>query len=810
MRRSGLSGAVWVVLGCASLAAVLGGAVWFLAGRTLADADSWASVGGLVLGLAVGVPGLVVSIASLRVARRQAPAAPVDRLLEELATALGVEWRRERGVRDLNDLLPVRWSGVAPGLVDRPERVFGFGLDDPGSASAPDPTGRVDEAVRAFLRLPNRRLVVIGEPGAGKSVVALELALGLLAARSPGDPVPVILPIASWDPAAEEPDAWMARRIADTYPALGAIEAGTTFAGHLVRTRRVLPVLDGLDEMAEPSRAAAIHSVNRWVPRSEPLVLTCRSQAYRALFDTDSPRPAEPLAGAAVVELEPLRTEDVIAYLRDATPQRLTAKWDPVFEHLEREPAGPLAAALSTPLMATLARSAYSRTNADPAALLTGRLGSRATVEDHLLERFVPAHYPDGDAKALRWLRSLAWQLERRGRQDIAWWELPQASSRTAFVIVIALLFTLIGLVDKLFVDDPIVLRAALATGLAVGVGSVLAGRACLPARTGLRLPTTAGEASRALRAIATGLGASVAAGFGFGLVYGYVTLVFSGDDALYDGIMAGFAITTVVAVPLSLVMLMTVPADIARAATPRATLRSDRARTLLVAATATLSTGPMLWLGTAPWIGVFVGPAIGLTLWVRSAWGSLGVLRVATLARWPSRLPVRVLGFLDDAHRRGVLRQVGATYRFRHVRLQEHLARTHPYRRDRAGGPQAGMKSLYAIAAAVGLGAAVVLYFPAFSLSETFLVRVVALWLFPLVFGCYGLIGEWLAKHAAGKPLGQATGALVQRHGRWLLPFVFPFLLLRWRSRVLVTTAVTAYWVVLVQLFLVAVFPWL
>jgi hypothetical protein len=32
---------------------------------------------------------------------------------------------------------------------------------------------------------------------------------------------------------------------------------------------------------------------------------------------------------------------------------------------------------------------------------------------------------------------------------------------------------------------------------------------------------------------------------------------------------------------------------------------------------------------------------------------------------------------FLGDAHRRGVLRQAGAVYQFRHARLQDHLAHT-------------------------------------------------------------------------------------------------------------------------------------
>ena len=33
------------------------------------------------------------------------------------------------------------------------------------------------------------------------------------------------------------------------------------------------------------------------------------------------------------------------------------------------------------------------------------------------------------------------------------------------------------------------------------------------------------------------------------------------------------------------------------------------------------------------------------------------------------------LVGFLDDAHKRGVLRQAGAAYQFRHIDLQHRLA---------------------------------------------------------------------------------------------------------------------------------------
>lgn len=38
-------------------------------------------------------------------------------------------------------------------------------------------------------------------------------------------------------------------------------------------------------------------------------------------------------------------------------------------------------------------------------------------------------------------------------------------------------------------------------------------------------------------------------------------------------------------------------------------------------------------------------------------------------------RLPWSLMGFLSDAHRRGVLRQAGAVYQFRHIEMQDRLA---------------------------------------------------------------------------------------------------------------------------------------
>ncbi|WP_201304913.1 hypothetical protein [Streptomyces sp. GS7] len=67
---------------------------------------------------------------------------------------------------------------------------------------------------------------------------------------------------------------------------------------------------------------------------------------------------------------------------------------------------------------------------------------------------------------------------------------------------------------------------------------------------------------------------------------------------------------------------------------------------------------------------GVMFGIAYVLSL---TAWGQWVVLiRIWLPLR--GRLPWAVHAFLDDAYQRGVLRQAGAVYQFRHARLQGHL----------------------------------------------------------------------------------------------------------------------------------------
>ncbi|MFD0802090.1 hypothetical protein ACFQZU_12295, partial [Streptomonospora algeriensis] len=149
-------------------------------------------------------------------------------------------------------------------------------------------------------------------------------------------------------------------------------------------------------------------------------------------------------------------------------------------------------------------------------------------------------------------------------------------------------------------------------------------------------------------------------------------------------------------------------PTPDGRTDTPRANQRADRrlnaVRTTVVGLTTVLLFGLLYGLGYFPLLAVINGSGLveallfgstvidnamlefglgfglvyGLGAGSHHAWVAYAVA-TGRLA-WRRRLPRRLMPFLDDAHRLGLLRAVGPVYQFRHAELQDHLARA--YRR--------------------------------------------------------------------------------------------------------------------------------
>lgn len=401
-----------------------------------------------------GVASLFVGIASLAVAladyfrHDETPPDPAA-LADNLALTLRAQWLEEAEGRRLRNprVLPLAWSATSRNVADR----LGPGsLTEPGAVNAARVLrmrlsgrfdGRFDQVTRqlaqGFERLPNRRLVILGEPGAGKTVVALLLTLGLLAEREQGGAVPVLLPASSWDPVRESLDGWTVQTLASAY-----YNGRTEIPRLLLDHGLLLPVLDGLDEIPEAARRSAVRTANQAIGTERPIVVTCRAAEYEDLIRGGAPV----LRRAPVVEVQPVGAEDVIAYLQDMDwPATMGANaWDGLLARLEAEPDSALAQALSTPLMISTARLVYQH-GGDPAELLdTVRFDCRYAVEEHLTDRLVDAAYasaptaagdPSGAAgpdlgwtaeQARRWLTFLAGYLHDHRERDLAWWRMSE------------------------------------------------------------------------------------------------------------------------------------------------------------------------------------------------------------------------------------------------------------------------------------------------------------------------------------------------------------------------------------------------
>ncbi|RST19014.1 hypothetical protein E2C00_03695 [Streptomyces sp. WAC05374] len=121
-------------------------------------------------------------------------------------------------------------------------------------------------------------------------------------------------------------------------------------------------------------------------------------------------------------------------------------------------------------------------------------------------------------------------------------------------------------------------------------------------------------------------------------------------------------------------------------------------------------------------------------------------------------------------------------------------------------------LTALYMIALIAGLAGAGLVYMVMFdSLSESELVTLTPLWFFPIVFGLYGFVSQRLLRRIASGRAGtlhEAARLSIDVAGHWAALVLFPFLVLKWRSSLLVSLAAALFWAVLLWLFFTAVFP--
>lgn len=208
---------------------------------------------------------------------------------------------------------------------------------------------------------------------------------------------------------------------------LRAREYGRNAAARLIDGGYITVILDGLDEMAEALRPVALRALDEQAT-FRLVVLTRSEEMVAAVSDGH-------LRGAAALELCSVEADQAKEYLASTQTDPAPLSWQCLLNHLRDHPSGALAQALETPLMVTLVRDTY-RPGGDPVDELTDRkrFANRAAIENHLLDRVLPAAYAHRLGQpapaysldqARHWLEQLARRMNADGTRDLAWWRIP-------------------------------------------------------------------------------------------------------------------------------------------------------------------------------------------------------------------------------------------------------------------------------------------------------------------------------------------------------------------------------------------------
>jgi hypothetical protein len=286
----------------------------------------------------------------------------------------------ERMVLSLVDLgltsSPGQVANRRPGL-DMLGRFFaGHGCEEP-----PESRRRFSTLQEAFIHY-NGRLLLLGDPGAGKTISIVAHARDAAAARlaDSSEPLPLLGLVPTWD-AAECPElhVWLA----DGYSELSA-----DAIRDVLEADKGLLLLDGLDELGDQRVVWKTDADNRMraetfdprprfvarIPQRNKVLITCRSKDYESL--------GSKLSMNGAVTVQQLTDEQIEASLRGQTFLRAAVSRDRDLREM-----------LRTPLVMSLFAFAYADMPPEQAAQATSLAQSPAELRDRIIVQYVTKRY---------------------------------------------------------------------------------------------------------------------------------------------------------------------------------------------------------------------------------------------------------------------------------------------------------------------------------------------------------------------------------------------------------------------------------
>lgn len=311
-----------------------------------------------------------------------------------------------------------------------------------------------------------RALLILGAPGAGKTIMLLELARDAIAQarEDPTAPIPVVLTLASWTHSEQPIAGWVVDELNEKYQVPAALGRRWLNEGTF------LLLLDGLDEVRADQREACIHALNQFRQQHGfvGLAVCSRAAEYASL--------ASRLELRTAVLLQPLSPQQVDGYLA-----ALGDPVQPIRAALDQNAT--LREFVSTPLHLSITVLAYQDQPAELLARDEGIEHQRHRLFATYVTRMFARRSPDrryGQETTTRWLAWLAHTLAHRSetvfhleRLQPDW--LPAGAATWHYVLLERLGSALligapVGLLAGLLGSVPLDERSGLSHGLFAGL----------------------------------------------------------------------------------------------------------------------------------------------------------------------------------------------------------------------------------------------------------------------------------------------------------------------------------------------------
>jgi len=564
------------------------------------------------------------------------------------------------------------------GFAYRPAALGNSGVPSWQQAPEYDYLLPVGTRIEDVFAAADRVLLVLGEPGAGKTTMLLQLVSHLMAQAEADEtcPMPTVFSLATYTNG-RTLSQWLVEQLAGNY------EVPRKLGEQWIDAGQFIPLLDGLDEVDPAHRPACAEAINEFRARHPgvPLLVTARNRDYQAL--------ATRLHMDKAIILQPLTLEQIDTYL-----QRRGNKLDGLRASLAADRT--LQELAQTPLMLSIMTLAANRPPESGAADLGDGLLSRQHLFDVYVERMARYRgknmsYSPSDT--ISWLSWLAKQQTRAMKptfflEDMQPSWLPDDAGR-GFIRQMRL--SVFGILAGAAVPGALLLLlynrwgaagALLLVGLFAAAVPAITGRFLVRGRLPFKRIETVESLGWSWPWAALGFGTGAAVGLGLGALVAWLDRWTSTPWPALLSVAGGV---------LMMVENALLRSDLRLRTTPGQGVDQSRRNGLMVAglviattlilgavavAVAAAVTSRQAFIPAAAWLlwlALFLGAGCGLSFGFL-AW--LQHWRLRSILHDRGDFPDDATAFLNLAAERNLLRKVGGGYTFVHALLLDYFSR--------------------------------------------------------------------------------------------------------------------------------------